>query len=231
MTTPATDPGARLRVVLAEDSVLLREGLLRLLDSAGFDVVDACGDAESFLRSVTQHRPDVVVVDVRMPPTFTDEGVRAALVVREQYPDTAVLVLSQYVEENYATELVAGSTRGVGYLLKDRVADVGEFVEALRRVAAGGTALDPEVVSQLLSRARRRDPLERLTPRETDVLALMAEGRSNTAIAEALFVTEGAVEKHVSNLFAKLDLPPAERDHRRVLAVLRYLEHAAEGDQ
>ena len=222
---------ARPRVVLAEDSVLLREGLLRLLDGAGFDVVDACGDAESFLRSVERHRPDLVVVDVRMPPTFTDEGVRGALVVREQYPDVAVLVLSQYVEENYATELVAGSTRGVGYLLKDRVADVGDFVEALRRVAAGGTALDPEVVSQLLSRARRRDPLERLTPRETDVLRLMAEGRSNTAVAQTLFVTEGAVEKHVSGIFAKLDLPPAERDHRRVLAVLRYLEHAAEGEQ
>lgn len=224
-------PSHRLRVVLAEDSVLLREGLLRLLDGAGFDVVDACGEAETFLRSVAEHRPDLVVVDVRMPPTFTDEGVRAALVVREQYPQIAVLVLSQYVEENYATDLVAGSTRGVGYLLKDRVADVGEFVEALRRVAAGGTALDPEVVAQLLSRARRRDPLERLTPRETDVLRLMAEGRSNTAIAAALVVTEGAVEKHVSNIFAKLDLPPAEADHRRVLAVLRYLEHAAGRDQ
>ncbi|MFP5334453.1 MAG: response regulator [Actinomycetes bacterium] len=223
MTTP--DP--RLRVVIAEDSVLLREGIVRLLEGAGFDVVDACADAETFLRSVAGHRPDLVVVDVRMPPTFTDEGVRAALVVREQFPDVAVLVLSQYVEENYATDLVAGSTRGVGYLLKDRVADVGEFVEALRRVAAGGTALDPEVISQLLSRARRRDPLERLTPRETDVLQLMAEGRSNTAIAAALVVTEGAVEKHVSNIFAKLDLPPAEGDHRRVLAVLRYLEHAA----
>lgn len=204
---------------------------LYLGDGAGFDVVDACGEAETFLRSVAEHRPDLVVVDVRMPPTFTDEGVRAALVVREQYPQIAVLVLSQYVEENYATDLVAGSTRGVGYLLKDRVADVGEFVEALRRVAAGGTALDPEVVAQLLSRARRRDPLERLTPRETDVLRLMAEGRSNTAIAAALVVTEGAVEKHVSNIFAKLDLPPAEADHRRVLAVLRYLEHAAGRDQ
>lgn len=220
----------RPRVVLAEDSVLLREGLLRLLDDAGFDVVDAYGDAETFLRGVEQHRPDLVVVDVRMPPTFTDEGVRAALVVRGQYPDVAVLVLSQYVEENYATRLVAGSTRGVGYLLKDRVADVGEFVEALRRVAGGGTALDPEVVAQLLSRASRRDPLERLTPREMDVLRLMAEGRSNTAVAQSLWVTEGAVEKHVSSIFAKLDLPPAERDHRRVLAVLQYLEHAAEGE-
>jgi DNA-binding NarL/FixJ family response regulator len=229
MTSP--DTPERLRVVLAEDSVLLREGLLRLLADAGFEVVDACADAESFLRSVEQHRPDLVVVDVRMPPTFTDEGVRAALVVREQYPDIAVLVLRQYVEENYATDLVAGSTRGVGYLLKDRVADVGEFVDALHRVAGGGTALDPEVVSQLLSRARRRDPLERLTPRETEVLKLMAEGRSNTAVASALVVTEGAVEKHVSSIFSKLDLPPAEGDHRRVLAVLRYLEHAAEGDQ
>jgi DNA-binding NarL/FixJ family response regulator len=161
-----------------------------------------------------------------MPPTFTDEGVRAALVVRRQFPDVAVLVLSQYVEENYATELVAGRTRGVGYLLKDRVADVGDFVEALRRVAAGGTALDPEVVSQLLSRARRTDPLERLTPRETEVLRLMAEGRTNTAIAAQLVVTEGAVEKHVSSIFAKLDLPPTETDHRRVLAVLRFVQEA-----
>ena len=221
--------GAPLRVVLAEDSVLLREGLLRLLSDAGFDVVQACGDAESFLRAVSAHRPDLVVVDVRMPPTFTDEGVRAALVVRKQFPDIAVLVLSQYVEENYATELVAGRSRGVGYLLKDRVADVGDFLEALRRVAAGGTALDPEVVSQLLSRSRRRDPLERLSPREVEVLQLMAEGRSNTAIAAALVVTEGAVEKHVSSIFAKLDLPPTEHDHRRVLAVLRWLRQNEDG--
>jgi DNA-binding NarL/FixJ family response regulator len=214
-----------LRVVLAEDSVLLREGLVRLLTDTGFEVVAAVPDAESFLAAVDTHRPDLVVVDVRMPPTFTDEGVRAALVVREQYPQVAVVVLSQYVEEHYATDLVAGRTRGVGYLLKDRVADVGDFVDALRRVAGGGTALDPEVVAQLLSRARRRDPLERLSPRETEVLRLMAEGRSNTAIATALVVTEGAVEKHVSSIFAKLDLPPAEHDHRRVLAVLRWLEH------
>lgn len=217
------DTRPALRVVLAEDSVLLREGLIRLLEDSGFDVVDACGDAESFLRSVAEHRPDLVVVDVRMPPTFTDEGVRAALVIRSEHPEIAVLVLSQYVEENYATELVAGRSHGVGYLLKDRVADVGDFVDALRRVAAGGTALDPEVVSQLLSRARRRDPLDRLTPRETEVLGLMAEGRSNTAIASALVVTEGAVEKHVSSIFSKLDLPPTETDHRRVLAVLRWL--------
>jgi DNA-binding NarL/FixJ family response regulator len=219
---------ARLRVVLAEDSVLLREGLVRLLTDTGFDVVAAVADAEGFLRAVEAGHPDLVVVDVRMPPTFTDEGVRAALVVRKQFPDVAVVVLSQYVEENYATDLVAGRARGVGYLLKDRVADVGDFVEALRRVAAGGTALDPEVVAQLLSRARRRDPLERLSPRETEVLRLMAEGRSNTAIAAALVVSEGAVEKHVSNIFAKLDLPPAEHDHRRVLAVLRWLEHGSE---
>lgn len=226
-TTPETT-ARPLRIVLAEDSVLLREGLLRLLADAGFEVVDACGDAETFLRSVEKHRPDLVVVDVRMPPTFTDEGVRAALVVRQEHPDIAVLVLSQYVEENYATELVAGRSKGVGYLLKDRVADVTEFVEALRRVAAGGTALDPEVVSQLLSRAHRRDPLERLTPRETEVLGLMAEGRSNTAIAAALVVTEGAVEKHVSSIFSKLDLTPTEHDHRRVLAVLRWLERTDE---
>jgi DNA-binding NarL/FixJ family response regulator len=213
-----------LRVVLAEDSVLLREGLLRLLADAGFDVVEACGDGESFLRAVDKHRPDLVVVDVRMPPTFTDEGIRAALVVRGQFPAVAVLVLSQYVEENYATELVASRSGGIGYLLKDRVADVGDFIESLRRVAGGGTALDPEVVQQLLSRATRRDPLARLTPRETEVLGLMAEGRSNTAIATALVVGEGAVEKHVSSIFSKLDLPPAAEDHRRVLAVLRWLE-------
>ena len=221
----ASPTATALRVVLAEDSVLLREGLIRLLTDSGFDVVDACGDAESFLQSVARHLPDLVVVDVRMPPTFTDEGVRAALVVRHQHPDVAVLVLSQYVEENYATELVASRSAGIGYLLKDRVADVGDFVDSLRRVAAGGTALDPEVVQQLLSRANRRDPLARLTPREAEVLGLMAEGRSNTAIAAALVVGEGAVEKHVSSIFTKLDLPPAAQDHRRVLAVLRWLGH------
>jgi DNA-binding NarL/FixJ family response regulator len=214
-----------LRVVLAEDSVLLREGLVRLLADSDFDVLETCPDAESFLRAVEAHRPDLVIVDVRMPPTFTDEGVRAALVVRRQYPEIAVVVLSQYVEENYATELVASRSRGIGYLLKDRVADVGDFVATLRRVAAGGTALDPEVVQQLLSRASRRDPLARLTPRESEVLSLMAEGRSNTAIAAGLVVGEGAVEKHVSSIFSKLDLPPAAQDHRRVLAVLRWFGH------
>ncbi len=212
-----------MRVVIAEDSVLLREGLARLLDEAGFEVVDAVGDGEQLLRSVGEHKPEVVVADVRMPPTHRDEGVRAALVIRQRWPETAVLVLSQYVEERYATELLAGDTRGVGYLLKDRVADVDEFTEALRRVGRGGTALDPEVVSQLLARGRRR-PLDALTPREQDVLKLMAEGRSNGAIASHLVVTEGAVEKHVSSIFTKLGLTPTEGDHRRVLAVLSYLE-------
>jgi DNA-binding NarL/FixJ family response regulator len=213
-----------MRVVIAEDSVLLREGLTRLLAEGGFDVVDAVADAELLLRAVGTHRPDVVVADVRMPPTFSDEGIRAALVIRQTWPETAVLVLSQYVEERYATELLAGNTRGVGYLLKDRVADVEEFVEALRRVGEGGTALDPEVVAQLLARSRRAHPLEALTARERQVLQLMAEGRSNAAIAAGLVVTEGAVEKHVSSIFTKLDLAPTESDHRRVLAVLRYLD-------
>jgi len=213
-----------MRVVIAEDSVLLREGLSRLLAESGFDVVAAVPDGETALRAVEEHRPDVVVFDVRMPPTFTDEGLRAALVVRSQWPDVAVLVFSQYVEERYATELLAGETRGVGYLLKDRVADVVEFVAALRRVAEGGTVLDPEVVAQLLARSRRAHPLDALTAREQEVLALMAEGRSNAAIASQLVVGEGAIEKHVSSIFTRLDLLPADTDHRRVLAVLRYLE-------
>ncbi len=210
-----------MRVVIAEDSVLLREGLTRLLAEAGHDVVAATGEAEEFLRAVGKHEPDVVVVDVRMPPTFSDEGLRAALVVRSRWPAVGVLVLSQYVEERYATELLSDRPQGVGYLLKDRVADLTEFLEALERVAAGGSALDPEVVAQLL--ARSRHPLAALTARERDVLALMAEGRTNTAIASALFVTDGAVEKHINNIFAKLGLAPADRDHRRVLAVLHYL--------
>lgn len=215
-----------MRVVIAEDSVLLREGLIRLLEDAGMQVVDAVGDADLLLRSVEEHRPDVVVADVRMPPSHTDEGLRAALVLRRQWPDIAVLVLSQYVEERYATELLSSERSGVGYLLKDRVADVAEFVDALRRVADGGTALDPEVVAQLLVR-RRRDPLEQLTPREMDVLQLMAEGRSNSGIAAALVVSESAVEKHVNNIFTKLALTPADNDHRRVLAVLRFLKAGA----
>jgi DNA-binding NarL/FixJ family response regulator len=178
-------------------------------------------DADALLRTVEEHTPDLCVVDVRMPPTHTDEGLRAALVLRRQWPDVAVLVLSQYVEERYAADLLAGSTSGVGYLLKDRVADVADFLDALRRVAAGGTALDPEVVAQLL--ARRDDPLRRLTPRERDVLRLMAEGRSNSAIAADLVISPSAVEKHVNSILTKLDLPPADSDHRRVLAVLRFL--------
>lgn len=212
-----------MRVVIAEDSVLLREGLVRLLGEVGVEVVEAVGDAEALLRAVERHQPDVVIADVRMPPSHTDEGLRAALVLRRSWPGVAVLVLSQYVEERYATELLSTETSGVGYLLKDRVADVSEFVEALRRVAAGGTALDPEVVSQLLVR-RRSDPLDRLTPRETDVLALMAEGRSNSGIAAALVVSESAVEKHVNSIMSKLDLAPTDTDHRRVLAVLRFLK-------
>ena len=214
-----------MRAVIAEDAVLLREGLARLLAEGGFDVADVVSDGEGLLRAVERHRPDVCVVDVRMPPTFSDEGVRAALVIRRQWPDVAILLLSQYVEERYAVDLLAGDTRGLGYLLKDRVADVADFLEALRRVAGGGAALDPEVVTQLLVRSGRPDPLDGLSPRESEVMALMAEGRTNSSIAEALVVTEGAVEKHVTNIFNKLDMPPADQAHRRVLAVLRYLEH------
>ncbi|GIG56651.1 DNA-binding response regulator [Longispora fulva] len=211
-----------MRIVIAEDSVLLREGLVRLLSGMGIEVVRAVGDAESLLDAIGEHAPDLALVDVRMPPSHTDEGLRAALVIRRQWPKVAVLVLSQYVEERYATELLSGETSGVGYLLKDRIADVLEFAETVRRVAGGGTVLDPEVVSQLLVR-HRRDPLERLSPRERDVLSLMAEGRSNSAIAAALVVSDSAVAKHVNSIFTKLDLATADTDHRRVLAVLKYL--------
>jgi DNA-binding NarL/FixJ family response regulator len=210
-----------MRVVIAEDSVLLRAGLVRLLAEGDIEVVAAVPDATQLLAAVAEHRPDLALVDVRMPPDFTDEGLRAALVIRRQYPGMAVLMLSQYVEERYAVDLLSASPGGVGYLLKDRVADVDDFLDALRRVAGGGTALDPEVVGQLL--LRRDDPVGRLTPRELDVLRLMAEGRSNFGIAEALTVSHSAVEKHVNNILAKLDLPPADTDHRRVLAVLRFL--------
>jgi DNA-binding NarL/FixJ family response regulator len=211
-----------MRVVIAEDSVLLREGLSRLLVEAGVEVAASAGDAEMFLRAVGSEVPDAVVVDVRMPPTFSDEGLRAALVVRTRWPATGVLVLSQYVEERYAAELLAvKASGGVGYLLKDRVAEVAEFVDALERVAQGGSAIDPEVVSQLIT--RKADPLSSLTPREKDVLALMAEGRSNAAIAASLVVGPGAVEKHVNSIFMKLGLAPTDTDHRRVLAVLTYL--------
>jgi DNA-binding NarL/FixJ family response regulator len=211
-----------MRIVIAEDSVLLREGLTKLLTDGGFEVAAAVPDADQLLRAVEEHRPDLVVVDVRMPPTHTDEGIRAALVIRREHPEVAVLVLSQYVEERYATDLLSVRTSGVGYLLKDRVAYVADFLDALRRVAAGGTALDPEVVAQLLVR-RRDDPIDRLTPRELDVLRLMAEGRSNNGIVDALRVSASAVEKYVGNIFAKLDLPPTDTDHRRVLAVLKFL--------
>ena len=217
-----------MRVVIAEDSTLLREGLVRLLGSGGIDVVDAVGDGEQLLRSVAEHQPDLALIDVRMPPTHSDEGVRAALVIRREWPEVAVLILSQYVEEQYAAELLSGTTRSVGYLLKDRVADVADFLDALSRVASGGTALDPEVVAQLLLR-RRSDPLDQLTGREREVIALMAEGRSNAGIAEALVVSESAVAKHVNAIFTKLDLPPAPSDHRRVLAVLRFL-HTDDGE-
>jgi DNA-binding NarL/FixJ family response regulator len=213
-----------MRVVLADDSVLLREGIARLLAEAGLEVVAQAGDAADLLRKVNAHRPDVAVVDVRMPPTHTDEGLKAAAEIRERWPETGVLVLSQYVEEAYAIELLAGDAGGIGYLLKDRVADLDRFVESVRRVGTGGSALDPEVVSRLLGRHRRDDPLAELTPRERDVLELMAEGRSNHAIAEGLVVTDRAVEKHVTSIFGKLGLPPTQDDHRRVLAVLTYLQ-------
>ncbi|HEU0040718.1 MAG TPA: response regulator transcription factor [Jiangellaceae bacterium] len=211
-----------MRVVLAEDSLLLREGLVRLLGEAGAQVVAAVGDGDGLVRSVAEHRPDVAVVDVRMPPTFTDEGLRAALEARRQVPGTAVLVLSQYVEESYAGDLLADGSGGVGYLLKDRVSALADLSDALERVVAGGTVLDPEVVAQLFAR-RRRDPVAELTPRERDVLGLMAEGRTNAAIARKLVVTDGAVEKHISSIFTKLSLPPSDDDHRRVLAVLAWL--------
>jgi DNA-binding NarL/FixJ family response regulator len=211
-----------VRAVIAEDSLLLRIGVVKVLEAAGFEVCAQVADAEGLLAAVEEHRPDIAVVDVRMPPGFTDEGVRAALVLRRQYPGTAVLLLSQYVEERYAADLLAANTSGVGYLLKQRVADVEEFTEAVRRVAAGGTALDPQVVAQLLVR-RHSDPLDRLTPREREVLELMAGGRSNSGIAAELVVSESAVAKHINSIFTKLDLPKADADHRRVLAVLRFL--------
>ncbi len=212
-----------MKVVLADDSVLLREGVARILADAGFDVVGQAGNPDELMLKVRSYSPDVAVVDIRMPPTHTDEGLRAAKEIRERYAGTGVLVLSQYVEAEYALELLADNAEGVGYLLKDRVSDVKEFAAAVRRVAEGGSALDPTVVSQLVGRRRADDPLAALTPREREVLELMAEGRSNSGIAERLVVTERAVEKHVTSIFGKLRLPAAPEDHRRVLAVLAYL--------
>jgi DNA-binding NarL/FixJ family response regulator len=213
-----------VRVVIAEDAAILRDGLVQLLTDRGHDVVAAVSDGDALRAAVAEHDPDVAVVDIRMPPSFTDEGLRAAIAIRRERPAVGVLVFSQWVETRYAAELLAGSSSGVGYLLKDRVADVSEFVEALSRVAAGGTALDPEVVRQLLGASRRRDAIATLTPREREVLGLMAEGRTNGAIARQLVVSDRAVEKHVANIFTKFDLPPSGEDHRRVLAVLRYLD-------
>ena len=215
--------GQSMKVVIADDSVLLREGVVRLLSEAGFDVVAQSGNAEDLLRHVAMLKPAVAIVDIRMPPTHTDEGLRAAAEIRERFPSTGVLVLSQYVESGYALELLSDSAEGVGYLLKDRVSDVEQFASAVRRVAEGGSVLDPDVVSQLLGRRRRDDPLELLTPREREVLELMAEGRSNQAIADQLFVTLRAVEKHVTSIFGSLGLPSTGLEHRRVLAVLTYL--------
>lgn len=212
-----------MRVVIAEDSAILRDGLVQLLQVRGVEVAAAVADADALLAAVAGHAPDVAVVDIRLPPTQTDEGVRAAVRLREEHPRTGVLLFSQYVETTHASRLL-GNPAGFGYLLKERVVDIGEFVAALERVAAGGTALDPEVVAQLFGASRRRSALDGLTPREREVLALMAEGRTNQSIARTFTVSERAVEKHIANIFAKLDLPPSETGHRRVLAVLRYLE-------
>ncbi|MGO1285836.1 MAG: response regulator [Brachybacterium sp.] len=213
-----------MRIVIADDAVLLRAGLERLLTDAGHEVVAAVGDGTALLSAVSQHRPDLAVIDVRMPPTFTDEGIRAAVLIRNQDPDVPLLVLSQYVEERYASELIADSPTGLGYVLKDRVADVDDFLGVVADVGSGGTWLDPEVVQQIFIRSRRRRTLEGLTPREREVLSLMAQGRSNQAIADTLFVSAGSVEKHISSLLGKLDLPPVDGENRRVMAVLRYLE-------
>jgi DNA-binding NarL/FixJ family response regulator len=213
-----------MRVVIAEDSAVFRDGLVRLLEDRGHEVVAAVGDAAALLDAVTEHTPDAAVIDVRMPPTFTDDGLRAAITLRRDQPGVGILVFSQYIETRYAAQLLAGGAAGVGYLLKDRVADTSEFVEALARVAAGGTALDPEVVTQLLAASNRGHAIgTTLTERESQVIGLMAEGRSNAAIAARMFVSEGAVEKHVANIFAKLGMPVSDNDNRRVLAVLHYL--------
>jgi DNA-binding NarL/FixJ family response regulator len=212
-----------VRIVIAEDTAILRDGLVQLLKSRGQEVAAAVGDAPALLAAVDEHRPDVAVVDIRLPPDHTDEGVRAAVELRRRHPDLGILMFSQYVEARFATDLLAHSSKGVGYLLKERVVDIEDFIDALTRVAAGGTALDPEVVTQLVGANRRPDRAERLTPREAEVMALVAEGRTNAAIAGTLAIGERAVEKHVANIFTKFDLPQTDVDHRRVLAVLRYL--------
>ncbi len=213
-----------MRVVIAEDLALLRDGLARLLRDNGFEVVATVEDGDSLVQAIEQERPDIAIVDIRLPPTFRDEGLRAALELRDRAPETAILIVSQYVENTYANELLADGRGGIGYLLKDRIMDVDDFVDAVRRVANGGTALDPEVVSQLIKRQQDQGPLEHLTPREREVLSLMAEGRSNAGIAAQLVLTVGAVEKHVASILAKLRIPPSESDHRRVLAVVTYLQ-------
>jgi DNA-binding NarL/FixJ family response regulator len=213
----------RLRVAIAEDTVLLREGIARLLEEAGFEIVGQSSTADDLLLKVRSYHPDVAIIDIRMPPTHTDEGLRAAKTIREEHPDVGVLVLSEYLEPAYAMEVISDNAEGVGYLLKQRVSELDDFASAVRRVAEGGSALDPAIVTQLVGRRRRDDPISSLTPREREVLELMAEGRSNQAIAERMVVTERAVEKHVTNIFGKLRLPPAAQDHRRVLAVLAFL--------
>jgi DNA-binding NarL/FixJ family response regulator len=220
---PSETESARTRVVIADDSVLLREGIAALLDDTGFEIIAQCGTADELLMIVRSYRPDIAIVDIRMPPTHTDEGLRAAQEIRERYPGTSVLVLSQYIESGYALDLLADSAEGVGYLLKDRVSDVREFAAAVQRVADGGTALDPAVVSRLVGSRRGKGPLDELSAREREVLELMAEGRSNQGISARLVITERAVEKHVTSIFQKLRLPAASDDHRRVLAVLTYL--------
>jgi DNA-binding NarL/FixJ family response regulator len=213
-----------IRVAIAEDSAILRDGLVQLLADRGFEITEAVADAASLEASVDRDCPDVAVVDIRMPPTFTDEGLRSAIELRKRHPELGILLFSQYIETRYAADLLADDATGIGYLLKDRVADVSDFVEALVRVASGGTALDPEVITQLLGASRKTDSISRLSAREREVLSLMAEGRTNAAIATTLVISEGAVEKHVANIFAKLDLPVSQSDHRRVLAVLRFLD-------
>ncbi|MGC5014409.1 response regulator [Streptosporangium sp. DT93] len=213
-----------MRIVIAEDAAMLRDGLCLLLTSRGHEVVAAVGDGEALRQAVDEHRPDLAVIDVRMPPSHTDEGLRAAIEIRRTHPGLGMLVFSQYIETHYAARLLADGAQGVGYLLKERVADVGDFLTALERIAAGETVLDPQVVTQIMGAGRRAEALEELTPREREVLALMAQGRSNSAVAEALFLSYGSVEKHVTQIFTKLGLPPSDNDHRRVLAVLHYLQ-------